>query len=105
MESRSSNVADLDHKTRMISLRLSDVELEFLKKYQAYGAHSVSDFARLAVQRLMHGWENSGNHVTARLAALDGRISALESQMSLLTERQNGNGNKSRFSDDEGEEL
>ena len=76
----------LEHKTKMISLRLSEVEFDFLKtRYQTYGARNVSDLARLAVQRMMHGWDNPGNTIAARVAALDNRVTVLESRVSVLS--------------------
>ncbi len=79
----------LDHKSKMISLRLSEVEFDFLRtRYQTYGARNVSDLARLAVQRMMHGWDNPGNNIVAKMAAMDSRITALESRLALLVERE-----------------
>ncbi|HYW38865.1 MAG TPA: hypothetical protein VE957_12190 [Terriglobales bacterium] len=75
----------LEHKTKMISLRLSQVEFDFLKtRYPAYGARNVSDLARLAVQRMMHSWDNPANNVAAKLVALDGRVIALESELASI---------------------
>jgi len=77
----------LEHKTRMISLRLSEVEFDFLKtRYQNYGARNVSDLARLAVQRMMHGWDNPGNSIAIKVAALDSRVTALESRMERISD-------------------
>lgn len=84
---RYAVMSESEHKTKMISLRLSQVELDFLKtRYRNYGARNVSDFARLAVQRMMHGSDNPGNNIAAKLAALDGRVTALESRLVFLTE-------------------
>jgi hypothetical protein len=85
------NNGNLDHKTKMISLRLSEVEFEFLKtRYQSYGARNVSDLARLAVQRMMQGSEYPGNNIAANfvavtetLAELESRVSTLENQLAL----------------------
>jgi hypothetical protein len=69
----------------MISLRLSEVEYEVLKKeYRIYGARNVSDFARLALQRIMTGSTASHDPCATKLAELDHRVHALESQVSLL---------------------
>ncbi len=79
----------LEHKTKMISLRLSEVEFDFLRtRYQNYGARNVSDLARLAVQRMMHGWDNPGNNIAAKVAALDSRVTALESRVALISDSQ-----------------
>ena len=44
---------DSDHRSKMISLRLSEVEYESLKtRYRAYGTRNVSELARLALQRI-----------------------------------------------------
>ena len=43
---------DQDSRSRMISLRLSRKEYDALQAlYPAYGARSISDFARLAMKR------------------------------------------------------
>jgi hypothetical protein len=77
----------LDYKTKMISLRLSEVEFEFLKtRHQTYGARSVSDLARLAVQWLMQGSDPAKmpaniSSVTEAVANLKVRVATLENQM------------------------
>jgi hypothetical protein len=64
----------------MISLRLSEVEYEFLKThYRAYGARNASDLARLALQRIMNGSAASQDNFAAKLAELENRVHALES--------------------------
>jgi hypothetical protein len=89
MQPRWAVMSELDHKTKMISLRLSEVEFEFLKtKHLNYGARNVSDLARLAVQRMMHSWDNPGNQISGKLAALDSRVTALESRVATLSERE-----------------
>ena len=65
----------------MISLRLSEVEYEVLKThYRTYGARNVSELARLALQRIMTGAAGSPEGLAAKLAELDDRVHALESQ-------------------------
>jgi hypothetical protein len=72
----------------MISLRLSEVELDFLKScYQSYGARNVSDLARLALQGLMHNWNSPDYNLSQQMALLAGRVSVLESGLALLSER------------------
>jgi hypothetical protein len=81
-----------DHKSKMISLRLSAFEFDFLKtRYQSYGARNVSDLARRAVQRMMQ--ESDHLEVATNVAAitdgleeLRGRVEALEIQAALLVE-------------------
>jgi hypothetical protein len=68
----------------MISVRLSDVEYEVLKThYRTYGARNVSDLARLALQRIMTGSAASQDGFAAKLAELDHRVHALESQLGM----------------------
>ena len=71
-----------DRRTKMISLRLSEVEYDVLKThYRAYGARNVSDLARLALQRVIAAPAASPDAFAAKLADLDGRVHALESQL------------------------
>ena len=73
---------DRDRRTRMISLRLSAVEYDTLKAHhRAYGARSVSDLARLALQRIIAAPSAPQDDVTAKLADLDDRVRFLESQL------------------------
>jgi hypothetical protein len=73
-------MADSKRRKKMISLRLSEAEYEVLKKdYRIYGARNVSDLARLALQRIMHGSIASHDGFSAKLADLDDRVHALES--------------------------
>jgi hypothetical protein len=73
----------------MISVRLSEVEYEFLKtQYRICGARSVSDLARLALQRIMTVSDGSELALAERLTQLDGRVHNLESQVSLFVERE-----------------
>jgi len=66
----------------MISIRLSEVEYEVLKThYRTYGARNVSDLARLALQRIMTGAAASQDAFAAKLAELNERVLALESQL------------------------
>ncbi len=64
----------------MISLRLSQTEYDVLKRrYRAYGVRNVSDLARLALQRIITAPPEPPDIVVAKLADLDGRLSAIES--------------------------
>jgi hypothetical protein len=95
-----------EHKSKMISIRLSEVEFDFLKtRYQIYGARNVSDFARLAVQFMMTGWDNPENNVAAQLASLNGRVTALESRMETSSDPAEGHAkNQARLQDDSKQE-
>jgi hypothetical protein len=69
----------------MISLRLSEIEYEGLKReYRTYGARNVSDLARLALQRIMNGSAASHDACAAKVAELDDRVHALESHFALM---------------------
>jgi hypothetical protein len=78
-------MSDLERRTKMISLRLSAVEYEFLKaQYRTYGAHNVSDMARLALQRLIDAAPVPLETFAIRLADLQKRVETLESQVALI---------------------
>jgi hypothetical protein len=82
-------MSDFDHRNRMISVRLSEVEYELLKAhYLTCGARSVSDLARLALHRIMTGWDASEHALAERLTKLDDRVQNLESKVSLFVERE-----------------
>jgi hypothetical protein len=80
---------DTDRRSKMISLRLSQVEYEALKaQYRTHGARNVSDLARQALQRIISESAEPPDGFAARLAALDDRVRTLESDVSLLLERE-----------------
>jgi len=71
-----------DRRTKMISLRLSQTEYDVLKRrYRAYGVRNVSDLARLALQRIISVPPDSTDVLDAKLAEINGRISALETHV------------------------
>ncbi|MBZ5586327.1 MAG: hypothetical protein LAQ30_29900 [Acidobacteriia bacterium] len=73
----------------MISLRLSEAEYEVLKaQYRNWGTRNVSEFARLALQRIVTAPPGSPDMLAARLSELDDRLHKLESHVSLLLERE-----------------
>ncbi len=75
--------SDADAKTKMISLRISEAEYDFLKtRFRIYGTRSASDFARLALQRMITGATAYPNEFAAKLLELDFRLSALEARLS-----------------------
>jgi hypothetical protein len=79
---------DSDRKQKMISLRLSEEEYRGLSTHcRTHGARNISEFARLALQRIVA--ESDGrDDVDARLSELDHRLHRLESQVSLILERE-----------------
>ena len=80
---------DIDHRNKMISLRLSEEEFELLKaRYHTYGARNVSDLARQALQHIMTGSPVPQNEFARKLAELEDRLHGLESSVSLLLERE-----------------
>ena len=80
---------DFVRKKRMISIRLSEVEYEVLKThYRIHVARNISEFARLALQRIMTGPAASQDAFAAKLTKLDDRVYTLESRVSLLLERE-----------------
>jgi hypothetical protein len=65
----------------MISLRLSAEEYEALRNlYPTYGARSISDFARLAMRRIIGGAFASDDALLIRLRELDERLSSIEAR-------------------------
>ena len=81
-------MSDSESKKRMISLRLSEAEYSALKtQYRAYGARNVSDMARLALQRVMRDEPDTRGAFSDKLAVHDVRLSRVESQITLLLER------------------
>jgi hypothetical protein len=80
---------DPDRRKRMISLRLSEEEFELLKtRYHTYGARTVSELARLALQRIMTGPPDTHDDFARRLSDLDNRVHELEASVSLLLARE-----------------
>jgi len=75
-------MANPDSRNKVVSIRLSETEYALLKeRRRAYGARNVSDLARLALDRLLAGPAVNHSAVAAKLADLDGRVHALESQL------------------------
>ena len=76
-----------DPKRKMISIRLSEAEYEVLRThYRTYGAHNVSELARLALQRILTGPAATQGDVAVKLSELDERVRSLESHVTLLTQ-------------------
>ena len=80
---------DFDRKQKMISLRLSEEEYQGLNThYRAHGVRNISELARLALQRIVAESPGADRSVAARLSELDERLRQVESQVSLLVERE-----------------
>ena len=80
---------DQDRKCKMISLRLSAEEYEALHTlYSNYGARSVSELARLAMQRMIGHPLPSENASFSKIQELDKRLAALEEKFELLLARE-----------------
>ena len=82
-------MSEQNRKSKMISLRLSVEEYQALHKlYPSYGARNVSDFARLAMQRVIGHPIPSVNTSVAKIHELDERLSAVEESIALLLDRE-----------------
>ena len=70
-------------RSKMISLRLSTEEYEALRTlYPNYGARNISDFARLAIQRVISNSVAADNGLLTIVHDLDHRLGRLEYQIS-----------------------
>jgi len=79
---------DEKRKSHMISLRVSEEEYAILKQiYRVHGAHSVSDFARISMQRVTALEDKFGPGVLQRIENIDARVAALELRLLSLMER------------------
>jgi hypothetical protein len=80
---------DQDSRSRMISLRLSRKEYDALQAlYPAYGARSISDFARLAMKRVLGSSFASEDALLLRLNELDERVSLIEARFNATEKSQ-----------------
>jgi hypothetical protein len=74
-------------KSRMISLRVSDEEYSKLKEvYRSHGARSISDFARISMQRVATLEDTLSSAVVSRVETLDARVGAIEERLQELLE-------------------
>ena len=81
-------MVNVDRKHKMISIRLSEMEYQFLKtQYESFGVRNVSDLARLAVQRIMDGSPAGSNTHAEKLVDLDNRVRTLEAQITAMAQR------------------
>jgi hypothetical protein len=77
---------EFKRKNRMISLRISEEEYESLKHlYTSQGARSLSEFARLAIDRVI-GFDRhpEDRSLESRFTALDGRVAGLQTELARL---------------------
>jgi uncharacterized protein YceH (UPF0502 family) len=66
-------------RTRLISFRVYEEEYEQLKNHcQCHGIRSISDMARIALDRLANDVSTGAGILEERIEALDGRVIALE---------------------------
>jgi hypothetical protein len=73
----------------MISLRLSAAEYKTLHTlYPNYGARNLSDFARLAMQRVIGNPLPAAGVSAAKIHELDERLHTVEGEIALLFERE-----------------
>lgn len=78
-------MSDHNRRSKMISLRLSEEEYEALRTlYPNYGARNISDFARLAIQRVISNSAAADSGLLTIVHDLDHRLGRLEYQISQL---------------------
>ena len=78
-------MSQLSRKSRIVSLRLSPQEYEALKAhFRLHGARSISDFARLAMQRVMAASPDTPVALETKVHELDGRVSVLDIEIARL---------------------
>jgi hypothetical protein len=78
-------------KSKMISLRVSPEEYRALHAvYPSYGARNVSEFARLAMQRVMGHPMPATSASFSKINELDERLAALEEKFASLLGRDRG---------------
>jgi carbohydrate-binding DOMON domain-containing protein len=76
---------DNTRRSKMISLRLSTAEYEALRTlYPNYGARNISDFARLAIQRIIGNSVAADSGLLTIVQDLDLRMVRLEHQVAQL---------------------
>jgi hypothetical protein len=78
---------EVKRKSKMISLRVSAEEYEVFKQhYSSHGARNLSDFARLAMQRITGEAQQAHSGINQKIQEIDGRLVALEARVALLLE-------------------
>lgn len=82
-------MAEQNRKCKMISLRLSPQEYQTLQRlYPSFGARSLSEFARLAMHRIIDEPATASRASHSKLLELDQRVSLLEERSGLLSKRE-----------------
>jgi hypothetical protein len=77
-------MTEQNRKCKMISLRLSTEEYQALHAvYPSYGARNLSDFARLAMQRVIGHPLTAADVAAAKIHELDERLSVVEQRLAL----------------------
>jgi hypothetical protein len=83
--SGGTNMAVINRKSRMISLRLSNDEYELLHNlYRMHGSRSLSEFARDAMKKVIQDSSAKSTSFEARLGELDHRMQELDSVVGRL---------------------
>lgn len=86
-------MSDSERREKILSVRLSQVEYELLKThYRTYGAHNISDLARLALFRVIAGPASLQDSIAAKVSDLDQRVHVLEVKLSLIQEESRTSG-------------
>lgn len=71
-------------KTRMICFRVSESDYQALKRlYRVYGARTVSEFARVAIESMV-GRVSQQSPIETRLDELGLRLAALDAEVNRL---------------------
>lgn len=75
-------------RSKTISLRLSEQELEQLKTvYPKHGARSISEFARIAMQSVVAGSADGHHRLDLKVQELEGKLRLLDGELARLSSR------------------
>ena len=78
-------MAESKRKSKMISLRLSSAEYDALRAiHGSHGTRSVSEFARLAMQKVIAGGIPEQTAAPVGLQELDGKVDNLDREVTRL---------------------
>src|ERR1700689_5105681 len=96
-------MAEQNRKRKMISLRLSEHEYEAMRALlPKFGAKNVSDFARLAMQRIVSNSSASDAGLIARINDMDRRLNFIEARVSLMNEATSVSSHRESWSNAQG---